>query len=303
MKGKQSKPLQKANRTFAKPKTQARELSKAMFNSNRIAGLGTSLSYESSLRLAAEWLQASGRGALFELTPKAAKFYLYERAKVVGQKTLDRDRQALQAVLRQNGKLSEKQRLPVIHADKQQLLTSRNYTTDQVQRIMSCQSERNALSTELAAAAGLRAHELLTLLPAKERPMSDRPADPQKFRDGVRYTVIGKGGLIREVSIPHLLAQRLEARRLSEPVDRIDRRIHYNSYYDIAGGQSWSQSISEASYRALGFSNGAHGIRHRYAQDRYLEAQARLGSIDRAKKIVSQELGHFRPEITDTYLR
>lgn len=274
-----------------------------MFNSNRIAGLGTSLSYESSLKLAAEWLLASGRGALTKLTPKAAKIYLHDRAKLVGQKTLDRDRQALQALLRQNGTFNEKQRLPVIQADKQQQLTSRNYTSDQVQRIMVCQVERNAFSTELALAAGLRAHELLTLLPATERPMNDRPADPQKFRDGVRYTVVGKGGLVREVSIPQYLVPRLEARRLIEPVDRIDRRIHYMSHYDIAGGQSWSQSVSEASYRALGFSNGAHGIRHSYAQNRYREVQMHLGEIDRAKRVVSQELGHFRPEITDTYLR
>jgi hypothetical protein len=274
-----------------------------MFNSNRIAGLGTSLSYESSLKLAAEWLQTSGRGALFELTPKAAKLYLHERARIVGQKTLDRDRQALQAVLRQNGRLSEKQRLLVIQADKPQQLTSRNYTSDQVQRIMACQSERNSFSTELASAAGLRAHELLTLLPATERPMNDRPADPQKFRDGARYTVVGKGGLIREVSIPLHLARRLEVRRLTEPVDRVDRRINYKSHYNVAGGQSWSQSVSEASLRALGFSNGAHGIRHSYAQERYREAQISLGDIERAKQVVSQELGHFRPEITDTYLR
>lgn len=295
---------QKAKRIFSKPKAQARELSKAMFNCNRIASLGTSFSYESSLRLAAEWLHASGRGCLFDLTPKSAKIYLYERAKFVGQKTLDRDRQALQAVLRQSGKLSEKQRLTLARADKQQKLISRNYTVDQVQRIISCQNDRNALSTELAVVAGLRAHELLTLLPAIERPMSDRPADPKKFRDGgTIYTVVGKGGLIREVSIPKYLVERLEATRQDKAICRIDRKINYQCHYDIAGGQSWSQSFSQASQKALGFSNGAHGLRHSYAQARNFEVQASLGSVHRAKQIVSQELGHFRPEITDTYLR
>lgn len=274
-----------------------------MFNSNQIAGLGTSLSYETSLRLAADWLRKTGRASLFDLTPKAAKTYLIERAKMVGQKTLDRDRQALQAALRASGRFTDAGKLPIIQADRQQQLNSRNYTLDQVQRIMACQNERNAFSTALASATGLRAHELLTLLPATERPMSDRPADPQKFRDGVCYTVVGKGGLIREVSIPHHLAQRLEARRQVTPIEVVDRRIHYTNYYDVAGGQAWSQSVSEASQRALGFSNGAHGIRHSYAQDRYREVQLRLGDIYRAKEIVSQELGHFRPEITDTYLR
>ncbi|MDD1016949.1 site-specific integrase [Pseudomonas rubra] len=293
----------KERRTFAKPSTQAKILSKSMYNSGLISGLGTSHSYEASLKLAAQWLRSSGRGALHELTPKAAKAYLHERSREVGQKTLDRDRQALQAVLRQIGKLNDKQRLNVIKAEKPQSLRSRNYTPDQVQRIISHQTVRNGFSTELAATAGLRAHELRTLLPASERPMDDRPADPEKFREGVRYTVVGKGGLVREVSLPSHLAAQLETRRLDEPVIVIDRLIHYRSFYDIAGGQAWSQSFSRASNSALGFSNGAHGLRHSYAQDRNREIQARLGEVQRAKAIVSQELGHFRPEITDTYLR
>lgn len=303
MSKKTKKQTSKAKRTFAKASTQAKALSKSMYNSGLVSGLGTSHSYEASLRLAANWLRDSGRGALHELTPKAARIYLYQRSKEVGQKTLDRDRQALQAVLRQIGKLQEKQRLDVIKADKQQILTSRNYTADQIVRIASRQSDRNAFSTELAAAAGLRAHELLTLLPASERPMDDRPADSAKFREGVRYTVVGKGGLVREVSLPEHLARQLEARRIEAPVQVVDRRIHYQNHYDVAGGQAWSQSFSEASKVALGFSNGGHGLRHTYAQGRHREAQAALGEAHRAKAIVSQELGHFRPEITDTYLR
>lgn len=104
-------PRSRGKRTFAKPSTQAKILSKSMYNSGLISGLGTSHSYEASLKLAAQWLRGSGRGALHELTPKAAKAYLYERSREIGQKTLDRDRQALQAVLRQLGKLSDKQRL------------------------------------------------------------------------------------------------------------------------------------------------------------------------------------------------
>ena len=271
-----------------------------MFNSGRISGLGTSLSYEISLKLAADWLRKTGRGPLHQLTPKAAKAYLYERAKSVGQKTLDRDRQSRQAVLRQNGKFGEKQRLAVIQADKQQQLKGRNYTTEQLGRILAHQSDRNAFSTELVAAAGLRAHELLTIMPVVERPMDNRPAAREKFREGIRYTVVGKGGLVREVSLPQHLAKRLESLRLQVPVDRTDRKIHYKSYYDLAGGQSWSQSFSQASQKALGFSNGAHGLRHTYAQERHREVQALHGSAHLARVIVSQELGHVRPEMTET---
>lgn len=291
-------------RVFAKASTQSRELSKALYNSNSIASLGTSYSYEASLKLAAEWLQKNGRGSLYELSPKSAMAYLRSRLSVVGQKTLDRDRQALQAVLRQNGRLTADQRLHVVEATRQQSLKSRNYTKTQIDIICQHQSARNSFSTEIAFEAGLRAHELLTLLPASERPASERPADSLKFRDGgSRYTVVGKGGLIREVRISTELAVRLESTRLKAPIDRIDRKIHYNMHYDIAGGQSWSQSFSSASKSALGYSTGGHGLRHTYAQDRNREAQRLTGDIQRAKEIVSQELGHFRPEITNTYLR
>ena len=293
----------KAQRTFAKPTSQAKALSKAMYNANQISGLGTSHSYEASLKLAAQWLKDTGRGSLYELSPKAAKQYLSERAKLVGQKTLDRDRQALQAVLRATGRFNSKGRISVIQADKQQVLKSRNYTDEQWRLIAEHQTPRNALSTELVAASGVRAHELLTLRPAVEQPMSQRPADPAKFRSGIRYTVVGKGGLVREISLPPELAKRLEAYRRDEAVTRIDRRIHYKSYYDIGGGQAWSQSFTQASKVALEFSNGGHGLRHTYAQERHRELQVLLGDNDRAKQVVSQEVGHFRPEITDTYLR
>lgn len=274
-----------------------------MFNSGRVASLGTSHSYEASLKLAAEWLKNNGRGSLVELTPKAAKQYLTERAHQVAQKTLDRDRQALQALLRSTGRLNENGRLSVVNSDRQQVLTSRNYTDLQWRIIIARQTPRNALSTELVVAAGLRAHELLTLRTAEEQPMSERPADSAKFRPGIRYTVVGKGGLIREVSIPHKLAERLESHRLDEAVTRIDRKIHYTSHYDIGAGQAWSQSFTAASQAALKFSNGGHGLRHTYAQERHRELQVLLGDGDRAKKVVSQEVGHFRPEITNTYLR
>ena len=58
-----------------------------------------------------------------------------------------------------------------------------------------------------------------------------------------------------------------------------------------------------ASTTVLGWSKGGHGLRHSYAQDRVMELQTLRLSQEAAKEVVSQELGHFRPEITDTYLR
>ncbi|MXY16139.1 MAG: site-specific integrase [Acidobacteria bacterium] len=165
-------------------------------------------------------------------------------------------------------------------------------------------SPRNGLATLIAYAAGLRAHELLTLARPDERPPDVRPARLEKFdgRPGTDYTVVGKGGLVRVVRIPDDLAARLEERRLDEPVRVSDREIRYQSRYDIAGGEAWSRSFSRASESALGWSRGAHGLRHSYAQERMAELQRGI-RYDDALEVVSQELGHFRPGITREYLR
>ena len=144
------------------------------------------------------------------------------------------------------------------------------------------------------------------------RPTSERPADPRPARDEkfavrdhhhARYTVAGKGGLVREISLPRALADRLEATRLDEPQRITDRDVFYQQHYAIGGGQRWSNSWSQASNAALGWSNGAHGLRHSYAQERLGELQRNGLSYRDALEIVSQEMGHFRHSITETYLR
>lgn len=239
------------------------------------------------------------------MTPELAIRYLEQRGQEVGQKALDMERQAMQAMMQHvTGQLAHGARIPVIKSEQAQVLMARAYTAPQVALIAAAQTPRHGLATELAYAAGLRAHELLTLRRGEERAADPRPALASKWqgRNGVIYTVHGKGGLVREVLLPHALAERLEAVRLDAPLAITDRGIHYQSHYDIGGGQRWSNSVSAASERALGWSTGAHGLRHSYAQERMAELQASL-SRDAALTTVSQEMGHFRPEITETYLR
>lgn len=164
------------------------------------------------------------------------------------------------------------------------------------------QNDRNALATKLSYSAGLLAHELLTLRLVKEQTPDIRPSDSLKFshRDGKIYTVVGKGGLIREVLIPNKLAQQLERHKLNEPVKVTDRNIYYQQHYNVAGGQSWSNSFSKTSNRVLGWSRGGHGLRHTYAQERMKEITQ--ADYERVLKIVSQEMGHFRANITLIYL-
>lgn len=272
-----------------------------------LKSVGTVRNYEARLVEVARWTQAEKiAGGLRAMTPELATRYLEHRGQEVGQSTLNMSRQAMQCMFTHvTGKLQAGEKLPVIKSEKDQALTGRAYTPSQAHLVGQHQTERNSLATELAHAAGLRAHELLTLRPATERPADQRPAAETKFqgREGMKYTVHGKGGLVREVLIPQRLAERLEANRLPEPVKIVDRNINYTQHYNVAGGKIWSQSFSNAANRSLGWSAGAHGLRHSYAQQRMDELQKLGHSRDTALLTVSQELGHFRPEITEVYLR
>lgn len=82
-----------------------------------------------------------------------------------------------------------------------------------------------------------------------------------------------------------------------------DREINYLQRYDIDNGHKWSCSFSKAPDRTLFFSNGGHGLRHSYAQERMTELKSLGLSRATVLETVSQELGHFRAEITEVYLK
>ena len=267
-------------------------------NDGRIHSLGTARGYGQALKGFADYLREHRLGDLPSATDQEARQYLAERSHRVGQKTLDLDRQAIQMHLGL--------RLEVVRSDRESALSTRSYTPAQVARIASAQSEANGLATRLAYHAGLRAHELLTLRPAGERSASGHrqwSADRFAGREGVRYTVVGKGGLVREVLLTRELAAAVEARRLEEPRLVVDRGVQYVQCYTIGGGRSWSQSFSSASRRELGFSNGGHGLRHSYVQERMDELQRRGMAYEQARATVAQEVGHFAGETTEAYMR
>ena len=277
-------------------------------NPAHIHSISTANAYRSALTTFCRWIQKKQLGNLMQANVKICSTFLEERAGQVGQKTLDRDRQAIQYLLTRTTRMEI--RLPRIKSTysggRQLAKQSRAYTRDQVQFICSNMSGRSALATRIAYAAGLRGHELYTLQRRSERgPSAHRKWSNDRFvgREGVVYTVKGKGGLVREVLIPAQLARELELRRLPEPVTHRNRGINHQQHYDITAGQSFSHIFTRASVKCLGWSTGAHGLRHGYAQVRMDELH--MGEFTRQERmeIVSQELGHFRPDIVKAYLR
>ncbi len=268
-------------------------------STGKIHSIATFNKYAGVLKNAGEWLKTAHQVRhLDQVTPAQAAAYLqHRRESGIGQKQLSADRTALEFII---GDLEK------VQSQKPQVLTPRAYSAEQVTLVSGRQTERNALSTALVYRTGLRAHELLTLRRRDEAsPFAHRAWHADRFqgRDGVRYIVTGKGGLRREVMIPHHLAARLEERRLEEPRSVTDRKIHYSSFYEINGGLAWSKSFSKASTAALGRSEGGHGLRHSYAQERLSELQSHYHSYEEATLILSQELGHFRKDVVYNYLR
>lgn len=237
----------------------------------------------------------SRREQLSKRTPFA---HVQKQSGMISQKTLDSERKALSLLLNEN--------IARVYTPVTSNANSRAYTHDQVEAIKRAQSERNSISTQIAHESGLRASELFTIRRADEMEITHtRVWHKDRFvgMEGTRYIVKGKGGLIREVILSNETAQKLESYRLDEPIERKDRGVNYQSYYDIGAGNAFSSSFSDSSNRSLGFSNGAHGLRHQYAQNRLNEIK-QLGYSDKeARLILSQELGHFRASITHVYLR
>ena len=267
----------------------------------KIHSFGTLHKYVQVLKNAGEWIGPKfGVTRLDQVTAEQAQAYLAHRtAHGIGQKQLDADRTALHY-------LKKVSKLDRVIAQEPRKLESRAYTPAQIRAIAAHQSERNALATELAHRTGLRAHELLTLQRGDDGVRSDYRAwrsDLFHGRPGEIYLVTGRGGLVRQIAVPKDLARRLESHRLEQPRTLSDRGIRYEVRYDIGGGMAWSQSVRTAAVTHFGWSTGAHGLRHSYAQERIGELQRRGYLYRDAEEVVSQEMGHFRPDVVRSYLR
>ena len=237
------------------------------------------------------------------------KAYLEEMCECLAQSTLDQERNALRIAYCQN--------LKKYISLKETLLKSRSYTMLQILQIVKYQTLKNYICTYLAFLCGLRAHEFGTLAPFELRKESSRRKWDSRRFSGLPlhklYTVIGKGGLIRLVAVPLWLSVMLEKHRRIEPIFVVDREVKYLSFYDISFGKKWSQSFSRASSRAIGSSRGGHGLRHSYAKwrlhvliDHFKTLYPKMSNrkvLAIAHLLISQELGHFRPSITSTYMR
>lgn len=264
-----------------------------------ISSLNTKRNYHSCITLYLQWRNENGLPHREQDKLSNLIIFMEELTEVFMQKRIDDYRAALS--------ITFKKKLPYFKSEIAGNLKSRDYYLSEILLIIQSLQEKNAISILLCFFVGVRAHELCTLLRVGEiKKSKTRVWSSERFlgmADFQIYLVTGKGGLIREVAIPNQLADIIEQRRLVRPKTVYDRDIKYVPYYDLGYGKALSECFSRTSKKILNWFTGLHGLRHSYAQNRMFKLLGLGVQYESALKIVSEELGHFRPKITLCYLR
>lgn len=266
-----------------------------------ITSVGTARNHASALKLAGDWLLESKGKHLKNMTADDAAEYLCLRAMTVGQSAVDLARQAI------NFHLLHKAPVPFVSAQVQRELTNRAYTRAQIELLVLEASPKLKLSISLALDAGLRAHELITISTPQDLNESQRRGWVSNRFAGrdhdANFVVHGKGGLCRSVKITAPLADTLMEQVRPTMLAVSDRGVNYDSYFNLVGGSNFSMQFSKLSMAVLGFSHGAHGLRHSFAQARLHDLMCIGLKYTNALDILSNELGHFSTSNTLAYLR
>lgn len=186
---------------------------------------------------------------------------------------------------------------------EERLGPSRSWSQNEIQNMQELAVEKGfervADMIKLSHLQGLRIHEVTRL----ER------VDLQKSLSSGQLTVKGKGGLVRNVPI-----------RNQESRDHLQKLINQTKVRDskifVNPGEKAHQVIKQAQnfisnnrhlVQEERIDNQAnitfHGIRHTYTCERYVELRGQKLNDYAARLQVSKELGHFRVEITNIYLK
>jgi integrase len=255
--------------------------------------------YLSCLKIYLDWCDFNEVIPTIQSTKVNLTNYLEEQSEVYQQKTLCQHRMSLN--------MAYHKKLPFVPSQLATVYAARDYKFSEILLLIKNLEAHNAIGILLCYYSGLRAHEVATLQRKDECERSDTRKWTNSLFDMEDhfsvYVVTGKGGLRRHVAIPTELAEIIEDRRFSSPQKVVDRGIYYLRNYDLGFGKALSQSFSRASLKHFGWSTGLHGTRHSYAKNRIKKLLDCHYTLDQAKLIVSQELGHFRPEIVNCYLR
>ncbi|WP_419783313.1 tyrosine-type recombinase/integrase [Maridesulfovibrio sp.] len=145
-----------------------------------------------------------------------------------------------------------------------------------VELVSSVRSESHQLAAQIQLHTGCRVREAALI-------------ESSQVSNG-QFSYQGKGGLVVTKNIPQVLESKLRVYFNREGQFKIDPEKYRRSLKtaSVATGQKYQ---------------GSHGLRWSYAQGRMVELRMNNVSYYDSLRIVSYELGHKRPDITEHYLR
>jgi len=113
-----------------------------------------------------------------------------------------------------------------------------------------------------------------------------------QFKENGSITVQGKGGKIRDLELSEKTYNDLKAIVLSSENQRL-----------VFSTDNYRNELKAACEKIGETYNGTHGLRWSYAQSTFAKLQQQGKTYEQALSIVSQKLGHERPDITEHYLQ
>lgn len=266
-----------------------------------VTSVMTEKAHTQALTNYAKWLHKNRDGKhLKNSTIADAGVYLEDRAANRKQSTIDLDRQAI------NLHLHSEEALPFIASKLLTTPQNRAYSQKQIALLMEHADEALRLSIALVVDAGLRSMELVSIACPNQLMASPRDWNAGLFtgREGARQFVVhGKGGLLREVRVSQKFTDQLMRCARPRPARVSHRGAHLTAHFLLNAGHQFSIDFGKLSKKVLGFSHGAHGLRHSFAQRRRNELLCCGFSLQESIEILSQELGHFSIANTLAYLR
>ena len=273
-------------------------------------GSRTIAHYRQVLTRAARWMIDVGypRG-LEDIDAELFKKFLQQRAARLTQDGLNYESRIVRRIVPQLRE-AERPRVTALKEPTPRSTEDRANTPHEAQAIIDRLGPDDALSACLIANTAMRISEPPTLADPKDRPPSrHRNWSPERYEGmgpGREYTIVGKGGLIMPIWVPQHLVPAIEAKRLPVPVWEKDHRGNwFKRYFDLPGGSAFGKRYAIASKAVVGEEGhkGVHGLRHMFAQIRLAYHMDQGRSYKEARRLVSQQVGHFRDQITKTYLR
>lgn len=270
--------------------------SSAVAEKTGIYSVGTAQQYASTWTQLLDYAKAEyGEKNIENLNAEIVSAYLDFKAELGhDRQSLEREAAAINkleaALERWNGKTDydlksgvESMRETIKEAPER-VLDNRAYTDPQ-SIVKSLPANEIGLAGKILYESGVRISEATNILASQVKTLT---TDPHTGKEIGQFEYVGKGGKIGTASIS------------AETFKELKAAIASHGKFEVSKAELRTALQSAAGKQYEG--RGAHGLRWNHAQERFAELQQHGISRDVAKSIVSQELNHERPEITEHYL-